>query len=105
VKPYAILAEAVGDLEEAADWYEREAGEGLGAALVDEFEARLTNALELPGAGTIVARTKRGAPVRRYRLHRFSRYAILMAEVKGVPTVVAFACSSRRPDLWQSRLK
>lgn len=101
---YLIRKEAARELAEAAAWYDREAASGLGAALLTEFEARLETALKLPGAGTIVAKTKAGTPVRRYRLKRFKRYAILMAEIHGMPTVLAFACSSRRPGYWRKRL-
>ncbi|MEM7155633.1 MAG: type II toxin-antitoxin system RelE/ParE family toxin [Myxococcota bacterium] len=104
MKRYAIRKEAALELAEAAAWYEHEAAEGLGAALLAEFEARLETALKLPGAGTIVATTTAGTPVRRYRLQRFKRYAILMAEIRGMPTVLAFACSSRRPGYWHERL-
>ena len=97
MRPYKIRQEAADEIAEAASWYEREAAPGLGADLIAEYETRLATALELPGAGAIVARTARGTPVRRYRLKRFKRYAILMAEIDGRPTVLAFECSSRKP--------
>lgn len=105
MKAYRIRKEAVEELADAALWYERQAAPGLGADLIAEYEARIENALQLPGAGTIVASTSAGTPVRRYRLERFKRYAILMAEIDGSPTVLAFECSSRKPGYWQDRLK
>jgi hypothetical protein len=105
VKAYKIRREAAQEIAEAAAWYEREAAPGLGADLIVEYEARLEMALALPGAGTIVATTAAGTPVRRYRLERFKRYAILMADIDGHPTVLAFECSSRKPGYWRNRLK
>jgi hypothetical protein len=104
VKRNEIRREAADEIAEAASWYEREAAFGLGAELIAEYETRLETALELPGAGTIVATTAAGTPVRRYRLKRFNRYSILMAEIDGCHTVLAFECSSRKPGYWQDRL-
>lgn len=78
---YKIRKEAADEIAEAAAWYEAEAGPDLAADLIAEYEARLAIALELPGAGTIVATTASGNPVRRYRLERFKRYGFLMAEI------------------------
>ena len=104
MRPYKIRREAADEIAEAAAWYEQ-AAPGLGADLIAEYESRLETALQLPGGGTIVATTSAGTPVRRYRLQRFKRYAILMAEIDAHPTVLAFASSSRRPGYWQDRLK
>jgi hypothetical protein len=105
VRAYKIRKEAADEIADVAAWYEQEAAPVLGADLIAEYEARLETALQLPGAGTIVATTSAGTPVRRYRLKRFKRYAILMAEIDGHPTVLAFACSSRKPGYWHDRLK
>lgn len=105
MKTYKIRREAADEIAEAASWYEQEAAPGLGADLIVEYETRLQAALEVPGAGTIVATTAAGTPVRRYRLARFKRYAILIADIDGDPTVLAFECSSRRPRYWSDRLK
>jgi plasmid stabilization system protein ParE len=104
VSRYEIRREAADEIAEAASWYEREAAPGLGADLITEYETRLETALELPGAGTVVATTTAGTAVRRYRLKRFNRYSILMAEIDGRPTVLAFECSSRKPGTWRDRL-
>jgi hypothetical protein len=105
MRPHKIRKEAAAEIADAAGWYEREAAPGLGAELVAEYEARLATALELPGAGAIVGTTASGQPIRRYRLERFERYSILIAEIGGMPTVLAFACSDRRPGYWRDRLK
>lgn len=58
VRAYKIRREAADEIVEAASCYEQEAAPappGLGADLIAEYEARLETALELPGAGAIVA--------------------------------------------------
>ncbi len=105
MKAFRIRREAAKEIADAASWYEEEAAPGLGADLIAEYEERLTLALEVPGGGTIVATTAAGEHVRRYRLKRFKRYAILMATVREVPTVLAFECSDRMPGYWRNRLK
>lgn len=104
MKPYAILREALEELQEASTWYE-ERDAGLGLALVAEYRARLQHALALPSAGALVGKTPGGAPIRRFSLKRFHRYGILLAVVDGVPTVLAFVHASRRPGYWQDRLQ
>jgi plasmid stabilization system protein ParE len=74
---YRILPPAREELRVAARWYEQQR-EGLGHALIDEFEERLALALAHPQAGTIVGSTTQGLPIRRHRLARFARYSILM---------------------------
>lgn len=101
---YQILDGAVADLGAAATWYE-ERREGLGRELIAEFRERVDSALELTGTGTPAGFTPGGAEIRRYRLRRFSRYAILMATIRDVPTVLAVEHSSRRPGYWRDRLK
>jgi toxin ParE1/3/4 len=103
VKRCKILDEALDDLDAAAQWYEAQAV-GLGVDLVAEFRVRLDLALDRPGLGTIAGRTPGGAEIRRYRLRRFKRYAILIATIHGLPTVIAFEHSSRRPGYWRDRL-
>ena len=104
MKNHKIRQEAADEIFETASWYEREAAPGLGVAFITEYETRLEKALESPGAGTVIATTAAGTPVRRYRLTRFKRYAILMADIDGHPTVLALECSSRKPGYWRDRL-
>ncbi len=101
---YHILDEALADLDAAATWYE-EQSEGLGLELTAEFRQRLNAALVTPGVGSPGGLTPGGATIRRYRFHRFKRYAIIMATIDGVPTVLAVEHSSRRPGYWRDRLK
>jgi hypothetical protein len=59
----------------------------------------------MPRAGALAGKTPGGSEIRRFRLRRFSRYAILMADIHGVPTVLAFEHSSRRPGYWRERIE
>ena len=102
--PHRILPEALAELDAAAIWYE-DRREGLGLELVTEYAKRLDSALQMPQVGTLAGTTSRGNEIRRYRLERFTRYAILMATIDKVPTVLAFEHSSRRPGYWRDRLK
>ncbi|MFV8753800.1 hypothetical protein ACNOYE_24920 [Nannocystaceae bacterium ST9] len=98
---HEIFEEAIAELREAAAWYE-EQREGLGNELLVDYRARLARALDEPGVGVM---TDAGArSLRRYRLSRFDRYAIVIVILSGIPTVVAFEHASRRPNYWRARL-
>ena len=101
---FRFLPEALIDLEEAAAWYEDQRP-GLGAELLDELESCIATAIEAPDLGLLSGTTANGNEIRRYRLRRFRRYAILMSIIDGLPTVVAFEHSSRRPRYWKERVK
>lgn len=98
-----IRPEALIELTEAAEWYE-EQRPGLGGELIDEFERTLAHAADSPGTSAVVATTCSGLGVRRFRLRRFSRYAIYLVVMQGLPVVVAFEHSSRKPGYWRDRL-
>jgi toxin ParE1/3/4 len=100
---FEILPEADDELRAAAIWYE-ERRAGLGLDLITEFRERLALALRLPGVGASLGYTDAGEEIRRYRLRRFARYAIVIARIHDVPTVLAVAHSSRRPGYWRDRL-
>jgi len=102
---YRILPPAREELRSASRWYEQQR-DGLGIALIDEFEERLALALEHPQAGVIVGSTTRGLPIQRHRLARFARYSILMfVDEDGTATVLAFSHSSRNPVHWKDRMR
>lgn len=102
MKPYRIRAEARRELRNAAGWYEAQEP-GLGIDLLTKFEEKLDFALQAAGAGKLEATTASGAEIRSFRLDRFDRYAIVMATIAGVPTVLAFMHTSRRPQDWRRR--
>lgn len=101
--PYRSHPSALRELEEAAAWYD-DRNIGLGDDLLDEFERCLAHALEMPGIGAPM-HAPRGLLVRKYRLARFDRYAIVIAFMDPLPTFVAFEHSSRRPGYWLGRLE
>jgi hypothetical protein len=101
---HGILPQALAELDEASTWYE-EHEEGLGLALLAEYRERLDYALRAPNAGALAGSTPDGDEIRRYRLERFRRYAILLAPIRGLPTVLAFEHSSRRPGYWRDRFE
>ena len=61
--------------------------------------------LRLPKSGSLVGETSCGTEIRRFRLKRFRFYAILLASINGIPTVLAFEHSSRRPEYWRDRVE
>ena len=102
---YRILPPAKQELRDASRWYE-EQRDGLGRALLDEFDERLALALDRPQAGTVVGSTTQGLPIRRHRLRRFARYSILMfVDEDGTATVLALSHSSRDPEHWNDRIR
>lgn len=101
---YRIRPEAQRELRDAARWYE-ELEDGLGIDLLAKFHDKLGFALQAPGAGSLEGTTKSGTEIRSFRLERFKKYAILLAVIDGVPTVLAFKHSSRRPGYWRERLE
>lgn len=102
MKQYRSHPSALLELEEAAAWYDDQKI-GLGDDLLAEFEQCLAHALEMPGIGAPM-QAPRGLLVRKYRLTRFDRYAIVIAFIGPLPTFVAFEHSSRRPGYWLPRL-
>ena len=97
-----ILPEALAELHGAATWLD-EQDAGLGRALIAEYRERVAFARQMPAAGAFIGTTRGGGQVRRFALHRFHRYAILMVSRAEVHTVVAFEHSSRRPGAWRGR--
>jgi toxin ParE1/3/4 len=102
VTQYRSHPSALLELEEAAAWYDDQST-GLGEDLLAEFERCLAFALEMPGIGALMP-APHGLLVRKYRLTRFDRYAIVIAFLEPLPTFIAFEHSSRRPGYWLRRL-
>jgi plasmid stabilization system protein ParE len=105
MRRYRILPPAREELRSASRWYEQQR-DGLGHALIDEFEERLALALKHPDAGAMVGSTTQGLPIWRHRLARFARYSILMfVDDDGTSTVLPFSHSSRDPIHWKDRVR
>ena len=102
-RPVRILAAALAELEEAAEWYEARDPD-LYDQFLDRYEQRLALALRVPGAGALAGVTQSGVEVRRYRLRKFDRHAILIAQASDEAVIVAIEHASRRPGHWQQRL-
>ena len=87
---------AVGDLERAYRWYQRER-EGLGEDLLREVQAAIDSALENPRMYPVVHRDTRRILVRRFP---YGLYYRLIDEA-----VVFVACyhTRRDPKSWQRR--
>jgi len=93
---------AAHELEEAADWYEKEAP-GTGERLLDAFENALSLLREepIPLASATGRAGQLGA--KRLLLHRFP-FDVVVVEEGGELVVIAVAHHSRRPGYWRSRL-
>lgn len=102
--PPQIRPEALLELREAAEWYD-EQRPGLGQELVAEFQRTLEEALGRLETSAPVTRTAAGREVRRFRLKRFSRYALYLVVVEETPIVLAFEHGSRRPGYWRERIE
>lgn len=99
-----ILAVALAELEEAAEWYGARDPD-LYDRFLDRYEQRLALALRVPGAGALAGVTASGIEIRRYRLRKFDRHAILIAQAPDEAVIVAVEHSSRRPGYWKDRLR
>ncbi len=102
--PHKILPQASADLDEAVTWYETQQ-QGLGLELLQEYREHLNRALATPRIGSPAGTTAAGSSIRRHRLKRFGRYAIIIANIQDDPTVLAFEHSSRTPKYWDQRVE
>jgi plasmid stabilization system protein ParE len=93
---------AVRELAAAARWYEERAG--LGAELLDEFEAALDRIMAHPRAWPSMA-TATDLELRRYLLPRFPYYVVYLVARDGTVHILAFAHVRRRPGYWRRRTR
>ena len=98
-----ILDEAASELDAAVAYVEGER-EGYGQILLDEYAEKLQQIRRLPQSAPALLDAPRGYALRAFSLRRF-RYSIIVGEVEGVPTIIAFAHQSRAPGYWYERLK
>lgn len=99
---YRILAAALDELHEAADYVEQERP-GFGLKLLDQFEAVVDFILEQPSAGTPVKLDVPRFEFRRFQMQRFP-YSIFTARHKDEIVVFAVSHHKRAPDHWAHRL-
>ncbi|RZO48153.1 MAG: type II toxin-antitoxin system RelE/ParE family toxin [Sandaracinaceae bacterium] len=92
----------IADAAQWSQWYE-EQRPGLGAELLDELESTIREALEHLETSAVVTETGAGEPIYRFRLARFSRYAVYIRVSGSEALVLAFEHSSREPGYWKDR--
>ena len=97
-----IGKDAALELEEAADWYEKEQP-GLGNRLISAFEhaIQLLGEVNPPLAPSGGSAGKKGA--QKLILHKFP-FSMIVYEMEHTIVVVALAHHSRRPGYWKSRV-
>lgn len=101
-KLWRFHREAEREIDDAADWYERER-EGLGGDFLEAVRAQIAALRELPSLGSPVALRRQRIALRRVWLARFP-YALVFGEVEGEFIVFAVAHGHRRPTYWRDRL-
>ncbi|MEM7157573.1 MAG: hypothetical protein AAF799_32335 [Myxococcota bacterium] len=98
-----VLDEVAQELEAAVAYLERER-EGYGFVLLDEYEAKLRQIQRFPRGAPLSRDVPERYEFRAFKLKRF-RYSMIVGELDGVLTLVAFAHHSRAPGYWRERLK
>lgn len=94
---YVLHPDAETDLQEAAEFYRKQAGNQLALAFVDEFERSVKLLLEHPQLGPIWRNGRRRMVMRRFP------YSVIYHVVDEQIRVLAVAHHSRRPGYWQDR--
>ena len=97
-----ILAEAADELDDAVTYVEGQR-RGYGRALLDEYADKLRQIARFPESAPLVANAPGGRSLRSFSLRRF-RYSLIVGNIDGIPTLVAFAHHSRAPGYWRDRL-
>jgi plasmid stabilization system protein ParE len=92
----AFRPEAQGDLLQAHDWYEQQAG--LGDAFSDRAEEAIERIQRMPRMYAMVFRDVRRAKIRRFP------YLIYYRVQQDRIEVIAVLHGSRDPRLWQQRV-
>ncbi len=97
-----ILDEAADELDAAVAYVERER-QGHGQILLDEYAEKLRQIVRFATSAPVLVNTPRGYELRSFSLRRF-RYSIIVGELHGAPTIIAFAHQNRAPGYWHDRL-
>ena len=93
---------AADELEEAAEWYDRQRA-GLGRELVLEVRAAVRSLAQNPRSGSPVDVVDPALGVRRVRVRRFP-YQVVYVGIDAGVVVIAVAHDRRRPGYWDTRL-
>ena len=93
--PVVLSCDAEREFDEAADWYQRQAG--LGAQFVEKVRDTLARISRMPELHGIVHRDIRCARVRRFSYNVFYRVQERRIEV------IAILHGHRDPSTWMSR--
>lgn len=97
-----LAPEAMGELTEAALWYEQRS-EGLGTELLDEVEQALPRIGALPKSFPRLADVPEDLEIRRTLLPRFP-YALVFVVADEEVQVIAVAHTKRRAGYWLDRV-
>ncbi|MCA9028410.1 MAG: type II toxin-antitoxin system RelE/ParE family toxin [Planctomycetaceae bacterium] len=87
---------AAQELEESADWYERQST-GLGREFINEVDHAIERILNGPETFELFDRELRRCPVRKYPFH------ILYRSNNSEIEIVCLMHTSRRPGYWRGR--
>ena len=96
-------AEAVAELDAAAQWYEEQLP-GLGLALIDAVDAALARVADWPRSGAPVPTVATDLDVRRVPVARFP-YNLPYVVADAAVHVLAVAHDRRRPGYWTGRVE
>jgi toxin ParE1/3/4 len=99
----AFFADALDEYENVVVYYETKQ-EGLGARLIDEFEATVALAMEFPDAAAKVAEAPPQYGLRWTLLHSFPVKLVYTVRADALLIVAVFH-AHRRPGYWLARLK
>jgi mRNA-degrading endonuclease RelE of RelBE toxin-antitoxin system len=97
VRRLRLIAPAIAELEEAADWYASKSSD-LESRFLDEVRIAQSRICEHPAAWHPLE-----PAIRRYRLRRFP-YGLIYAVENGEVVVLAVAHLHREPSYWRDRL-
>lgn len=94
---YSLHPEAEAELLTAASFYKQQAGPGLAAAFLAEFEQVASLLVENPGFGTPVGDELRVFPFRRFP------YSLVYRAIGAEIRVLVVGHQHRRPGYWRPR--
>jgi plasmid stabilization system protein ParE len=98
-----LTSEALGELTEAALWYEQRS-EGLGGELLDEVERALARIEALPESFPRLVDVPEELEIHRALLPRFP-YALVFVNTQSGTQVIAVAHTKREPGYWLNRIR